>query len=82
MKIPYVNTNLQWKKEKNDLLRIIDKTLQSDDWVGGKNIEIFEKNIAKVCNTKFAVSLNSGTDALTLGLHKVFSFFAYFFLDK
>jgi dTDP-4-amino-4,6-dideoxygalactose transaminase len=69
MKIPYVNTNLQWKKEKNDLLRIIDKTLQSDDWVGGKNIEIFEKNIAKVCNTKFAVSLNSGTDALTLGLH-------------
>ena len=69
MKIPYVNTNLQWKKEKNILLKIIDKTLENDDWVGGKNIQIFEKSIAKKCNTKYAVSLNSGTDALTLGLH-------------
>ena len=29
---------------------------------------IFEKNISKVCGTKYAVGLNSGTDALTLGL--------------
>ncbi len=69
MKIPYVNLNLQWKKEKKDLLKIINETLENDHWVGGKNIEKFEKNIAKLCNTKYAGSLNSGTDALTLGLH-------------
>ena len=68
MKIPYVNLNLQWSKEKKQLLKIIDKTLGEDKWVGGKNIEKFEKNIAKFCNTKYAVALNSGTDALTLGL--------------
>ena len=28
----------------------------------------FEKNISKICNTKYCVSLNSGTDALTLAL--------------
>ena len=69
MKIPYVNLNLQWSKEKKQLLKIIDKTLSEDKWVGGKNIEKFEQNISKLCNTKYAVALNSGTDALTLGLY-------------
>ena len=29
----------------------------------------FEKKISKLCKTKYCVALNSGTDALTLGLH-------------
>jgi dTDP-4-amino-4,6-dideoxygalactose transaminase len=69
MKIPYVNTNLQWSREKRDLLKVIDKTLSTDDWVGGKNIAKFESNIKSICKTKYAVALNSGTDALTLGLY-------------
>ena len=39
MKISYVNLNLQWKKEKKYLINIIDKTLENDSWVGGKNID-------------------------------------------
>ena len=69
MKIPFVNPNQQWKKEKKHLIKIIDKTLSNDNWVGGRNIKKFEKNIKKLCKTKYAASLNSGTDALTLGLH-------------
>ncbi len=69
MKIPFVSLNLQWKKEKKELLNVIDNTLENDLWVSGKNIEKFEKSIAKLCNTKYAVGLNSGTDALTLALH-------------
>ena len=69
MKINYVNLNLQWQKERKDLIKVIDETLKKDQWVGGKNIDTFERNIAKLCNTKYAVGLNSGTDALTLGLH-------------
>ena len=55
-------------KERKDLLKIIDRTINSGDWVGGKNIQLFEKKISKICNTKYAVALNSGTDALTLAL--------------
>ena len=69
MKIPYVNLAAQWKREKKDLLNIIGTTLKNDNWVGGKNIEKFEKQISKLCNTKYAASLNSGTDALTFALH-------------
>ena len=69
MKISYVNLNLQWKNERKKLLKIIEKTLENEDWVGGKSISLFEKKIAKLCNTKHAVALNSGTDALTISMH-------------
>ncbi len=69
MKIPYVNLARQWKIEKKKLLKILEKTLENENWVGGKSIELFEKKISKVCNTRYAVALNSGTDALTLALH-------------
>ena len=68
MKILYVNIIKQYRIERNKLLRVIDKTLKSGSWVGGSEVEIFEK-ISNICKTKYCVSLNSGTDALTLALH-------------
>jgi len=69
MKIPYVNIQKQYKSEKKQLLKVIDKILYSGSWVGGSEIEKFEKKISKICKTKYCVSLNSGTDALTFALH-------------
>jgi len=68
LKIPYVNLTEQYKQEKNDLLKVIDNTLKSGNYVGGKEVEKFEQNISKICGTKYCISLNSGTDALTLSL--------------
>ena len=70
MKVPYVNVGLQWKKEKKNLLQVIENVLKSGNYVDPDSEEVvtFENNIKKICGTKFAVSLNSGTDALTLGL--------------
>jgi len=67
--IPYVDLSKQWTNEKKYLLKLIDKTLSKGDWVGGVEIKKFENNIKKICKTKYAIALNSGTDALTLGLH-------------
>jgi dTDP-4-amino-4,6-dideoxygalactose transaminase len=69
MKISYVNLSSQWNKEKKLLMPIINKVLQNGNYVNGNEIKIFEKKISKICNTKYAVALNSGTDALLLGLH-------------
>ncbi len=69
MKIPYVNIKKQYKSEKKTLIKIIDKNLSDGGWIGGKEIVKFEKKISKICKTKYCVALNSGTDALTLGLH-------------
>ena len=69
MKIPYVNIKKQYSIERKNLLSVIDKSLSSGSWVGGSEVNKFENNISKICKTKYCVSLNSGTDALTLGLH-------------
>lgn len=48
MKIPYVDLSLQWKKEKKDLGPIVNRVFEKGNFVNGKEIEVFEKNIAKV----------------------------------
>ena len=67
--INFVDLKKQWRHEKKELLPIIDKILSSGSFVGGEEINIFETNIAKYTKNKYAIGLNSGTDALTLGLH-------------
>jgi len=69
MKIPYVNLPAQYLKEKKDLLSVIDRVLKSGQYVGGDQVEIFEKKISNLLKVKYCVALNSGTDALTLGLY-------------
>ena len=69
MKIPYVNIKEQYRDEKKKLLKVIDNAISLGNWVGGSEIEKFESNISKICKTKYCISLNSGTDALTLALH-------------
>lgn len=69
MKIPYVNLKKQWSFERKKILNLIDKVALNNLWVGGEEVSKFEKNISRICNTKYAVALNSGTDALTFALY-------------
>ena len=69
MKIPYINLSKQYQIERKKLLSVINKVLKSGQFVGGDEITKFEKNITKLLKVKYCVALNSGTDALTLGLH-------------
>ena len=68
MKIPYVNIANQNNKISKQLTSIFKNILDTGEYVGGKEIQKFERNIAKYCNSKYAVALNSGTDALTFAL--------------
>ena len=68
MKIPYVDLSASWPDEKKKLLPVINKVFNKGDFVGGEEIDNFEKNVAKFCRTRYAVAFNSGTDALTIGL--------------
>lgn len=68
MKIPYVDLSYK-NKSKKELIKVFKKVLDKGQFVGGDEIDLFEKKIAKLCGTNYAVALNSGTDALTLALH-------------
>ena len=67
-KIPYVNLVAQWQDEKEDLLPIIEEILASGQYISTSVVDEFELKAAKICNTKYCVALNSGTDALVFGL--------------
>ena len=68
MEIPYINLSAQWTKEKRKILSIISNVFKKGEFVNGKEVVNFEKNISRFCDTKYAVSFNSGTDALTIAL--------------
>ena len=67
-KIPYVNLSAQWREERSELLPIIESVFSKGQFVGGQAIDTFEHKISEYCKVKYCVSLNSGTDALTLAL--------------
>ena len=52
----------------DDLWRNLKKFVKTGDFTLGKELEIFEKKFAKLIGTKYAVGVNSGTDAIKLSL--------------
>ena len=54
-----------------DLWRKLKKFVSTEDFTLGKPLGIFEKNFAKLIGTKYAVGVNSGTDAIKLSLKAI-----------
>ena len=52
----------------NDLWKKLKKFVSTEDFTLGKELERFEKNFAKLIGTKYAIGVNSGTDAIKLSL--------------
>ena len=68
LSVPFVDLAAQWQDETKDLLPIIESVMSSGQFVGGEAVEHFEHKAAELCGTQYCVALNSGTDALVLGL--------------
>ena len=58
----------QFKFFEKDINKKITKILSSGSYILGENVKNFEKNSSKYLGTKYAVSCNSGTDALVMSL--------------
>ena len=67
-KVPYVNFKAQYEAEKADLARITNEVFASGWLIGGERVEALEEELAAYCGVKQVVTLNSGTDALILGM--------------
>jgi dTDP-4-amino-4,6-dideoxygalactose transaminase len=53
---------------EKELVSVFQKALRTGAFVGGSMVEEFERSFADFCDTRFAVGLNSGTDALRFAL--------------
>ncbi len=67
MKVRYSYLSQQFSN-CNNLWSNLKKFVKTGDFTLGKELTKFEKNFAKLIGTKYAVGVNSGTDAIKLSL--------------
>lgn len=68
MKVRFFNPALTYSTFKEEFDEAIHRVLENGDLILRKDVEDFEKSLAEYVGTKYAVALNSGTDALYLAL--------------
>lgn len=66
--IRFFNPGLGYRKHKAEIDAEIERVLTAGDLILRKDVEDFEQNLADFVGVKYAVGLNSGTDALYLAL--------------
>jgi len=68
MNIRFFNPGLEYLTLKPEIDIEINRVLSAGDLILRKDVEKFEENLAGYVGTKYAVALNSGTDAIKLSL--------------
>ena len=67
-KIVVWNYTQNYKKNKKQILNIVNNVFKSGRLILSKEVENFENNFAKFTDNKYAIGVNSGTDALQIAL--------------
>jgi len=66
--IPILDLRPQYESIKNEVHEAIAQVLERGDFVMGEEVRLFEQEVAAYLGVKHAVGMNSGTDALFIGL--------------
>lgn len=67
MKVPFLDLRVP-QEERDEILEAVNKVLQHGRLILGPEVSQIEQAVAEYCNRKYAVGMNSGTDALFLAL--------------
>ncbi|MFH1777339.1 MAG: DegT/DnrJ/EryC1/StrS family aminotransferase [Candidatus Omnitrophota bacterium] len=68
MNIQMTDLNAQYESIKDEIDQAIKEVLNESGFILGKQVSLFEKEVAEYFGVKFAVGVASGTDALVLSL--------------
>ena len=71
MKIPYVDLAGQHAPIKDELLQAVGRVIDSGNFILGEEVHAFEEKFARLCGVRYALGVNSGTDALILALRSL-----------
>jgi dTDP-4-amino-4,6-dideoxygalactose transaminase len=66
MHIPFVDLVQQYNSIKDEVAVAIQNVLDTCSFIGGKPLEEFEAAFAKYCDSRYAIGMANGTDALHL----------------
>lgn len=68
MKIPILDLKPQYESIKEEIQSAISSVLESGRFIMGPEVQQFEQEVAQYLGVKHAIGVNSGTDALVIGL--------------
>lgn len=68
LKVPFLDLRVQEPAERRELQEALDVVLTHGRIVLGPEVAQFEAEVARRCGRRFAIGVNSGTDALLLAL--------------
>jgi dTDP-4-amino-4,6-dideoxygalactose transaminase len=67
-KVPFVDLVTLHRELEAELLAVCKRVLETAGFIGGPEVQGFEREFAQFCDTKYCVGVNSGTDALRFAL--------------
>jgi dTDP-4-amino-4,6-dideoxygalactose transaminase len=68
MQVPLLDLRQQYATIKDEVRAAIDVVCDEQSLILGKHVETFEQSLAEYCQTKHAIGVSSGTDALVCAL--------------
>ena len=68
MKIPFLDLKAQYKETEHEVVPLVTEAMENGMFIGGPNVDGFEKEFAEFCGSKYCIGVNSGTDALRFAL--------------
>jgi dTDP-4-amino-4,6-dideoxygalactose transaminase len=66
--IPLLDLRRQFDPIRDEVMREVERVIESQRFILGEDVERFERNFAAYCGTVHAIGCASGTDALELAL--------------
>ncbi len=66
--IPLLDLRRQFDPIRNEVMREVERVIESQRFILGEDVERFERNFAAYCGSAHAIGCASGTDALELAL--------------
>jgi len=66
LKIPFFDLSSEISKHKGEILKNLERVLDDGQFVGGKYVELFERDFAEFSGARFCVGVGNGLDAIRL----------------
>src|SRR5205814_2762130 len=64
MAVPLLDLKLQYATIRDEIMRVTEEVYASQHFILGKKVDAFERDFAAYCQSKHAIGVSSGTDAL------------------
>ena len=68
MKVPFFDLTIQFKSIEGEIKSALDEVFQTQQFILGSNVQALEEHLAQYCQTRYAIGVASGSDALLLSL--------------